>query len=231
MKAIEKISAVQQVESGIKEYILRGDVSIGDKLPSEKVLCEDLQVGRGTVREAIRLLQAKGYVEVIPGRGAFVVQKEEIGSQRLAKWFRENEIELKDFIEVRMAIEPLATKLAISRCTDKSIQKMRDIHERSIIAAENKDSAELALCDEQFHTCLVECSNNKLLISINKQILRSLIVFRGNTFRIQANIEKFIPAHSAILEAFEKRDIELGERMMINHLEWVYADLETSKEV
>lgn len=47
MQAVEKISVVQQVEKGIKDYILNEGVQIGDKLPSEKVLCEELQVGRG----------------------------------------------------------------------------------------------------------------------------------------------------------------------------------------
>lgn len=229
MQAIEKISVVQQAEIRIRDYILNDDVNIGDKLPSEKVLCEAMQVGRGTVREAIRLLQAKGFIEVIPGRGAFVVQKEESDTQGLAQWFRENEIQLKDFIEVRMSIEPLATKLAIQRCTDKALRKMHSIHERSMVAARHNDAAELALCDEQFHTCIVENSYNKLLISINKQILRSLSKFRNNTFRIPSNVENFIPAHSAILDAFDQRNVQLGEQKMKEHLECVYVDLESSK--
>lgn len=231
MQAVEKISVVQQVEKGIKDYILNEEVQIGDKLPSEKVLCEELQVGRGTVREAIRLLQAKGYVEIVTGRGAFVISKEEAGTKGLVQWFRENEIELKDFIEVRMAIEPLATRLAIQRCTDYALQKMREIHTRSVIAAKNNDAAELALCDEQFHTCIVENSYNKLLYSINKQILKGLIKFRSKTFLIPTNVQNFIPAHFAILEAFEKRDMELGGRKMMEHLESVYVDLENSKNV
>lgn len=231
MQAIEKVSVVQQVEERIKEYLLNDTVKIGDKLPSENFLCEELKVGRGTIREAIRLLQAKGYVEVLPGRGAFVVQKEESGSQGLAQWFRENEIELKDFIEVRMAIEPLAVKLAIQRCTDKDIQQLREIHKESVVAAQNRDSAELALCDERFHTCMVECSRNKLLSSINKEIVKSLLRFRGRTFRISTNIENCIPAHSAILEAFEKKDVFLAEKNMIAHLERVYDDLENSKNI
>lgn len=102
---------------------------------------------------------------------------------------------------------------------------------RSVVAAENNDAAELALCDEQFHTCIVENSYNKLLVSINKQILKSLMKFREKTFLISANVQNFIPAHFAILEAFEKRDVELGKRKMMEHLESVYSDLESSKNV
>ena len=70
-----RISAVQQVEEALRKYILSDEIQIGNKLPTEKVLCDSFGVGRGTIREAIRLLQAKGLVELRPSRGAFVLQK------------------------------------------------------------------------------------------------------------------------------------------------------------
>jgi GntR family transcriptional repressor for pyruvate dehydrogenase complex len=232
MKAIEKISAVSQVESRIKAHITRKDVKIGDKLPTEKQLCEELNVGRGTIREAIRLLQAKGLVELVPGRGAFVAQKEEqIGKEDLSKWFRENEIQIKDCIEVRTAIEPLAVKLAMEHCTKRDINKLRSIQDRSIIAAQNNDSATLALCDEQFHTFIVECSKNKLLIDLNRKINYSLTKFRGKTFNIPENIQNFIPAHEAIIRSFENDNTAEGQASMLEHLECVYKDLEHSKNI
>lgn len=76
MEAIERVSAVQAVEERLISYLKDENVNVGDKLPTEKQLCEELKVGRGTVREAIRMLQARGMVETRPGRGAFVLSKE-----------------------------------------------------------------------------------------------------------------------------------------------------------
>ncbi|MDO4322336.1 MAG: FadR/GntR family transcriptional regulator [Lachnospiraceae bacterium] len=230
MKAIEKVSVVQQVEEEIKKYILNDKVQIGDKLPSEKVFCEELSIGRGSVREALRLLQAKGMVEIIQGKGAFVSRKEEINSEELAGWFRDNEVELKDFNEVRMAIEPLAVRLAVERCTAKEFKKLETNFLKTVKAAEAKDSSELALLDEKFHTLIVECSHNQLLISINKEIIKRLRRFRERTFKIDQNIDNCIPYHRAILESIKNKDAETAQKKLLEHLERVGEDLVSSKD-
>jgi len=82
---------------------------VGDKLPTEKELCQSLQVGRSTVREAFRMLQATGHVEMIPGKGAHVAQ---LSATSVRGWFEERETDLGDYMEVRLAIEPFAARLA-----------------------------------------------------------------------------------------------------------------------
>lgn len=231
MQAIEKISAVQQVENSIRAYVKGPDVKVGDKLPTEKQLCESLGVGRGTVREAIRLLQAKGFVELRPGMGAFVLHKNEPERGNMASWFRKNEIEIKDLIDVRAAIEPLAVKLAIMKSTQEEIDTLFETQRESEVAARQKDAQKLAICDEKFHSLIIEYSRNKLLIDINKKIIVGLAIFRGVTFNIPKNVDNFIPAHAAILEAFKTRDVALGQKNMSAHLDCVYADLEQSKNI
>ena len=78
MESVKRVPVVQQVVEKIKEYLFSGEVSVGDKLPVEKELCEQLEVGRGTVREALRMLEATGYVESRPGKGTL--------PQGLLKW-------------------------------------------------------------------------------------------------------------------------------------------------
>lgn len=231
MQAIAKVSVVQQAEDEIRKYILDDSVQIGDKLPPEKVFCEEMSIGRGSVREALRLLQAKGLVEVIQGKGAFVARKEEIKKEELAGWFRDNEIELKDINEVRMALEPLAIRLAIERCSEQEFRQLQEIHRKTIEAAKQQDPAEIAVCDEKFHTCIVEGSHNKLLISLNKAIVKQLRPFREKTFQIGSNVENCIPFHAAILEAFGKKDIKLAQKYLLEHLERVETDLESSKKI
>jgi len=231
MEAIKKVSAVQLVEKSIREYIMSDNVKIGDKLPTERLLCERLNVGRGTVREALRVLQTKGLLELQPGRGAFVSNKVEFDKNDLARWFRENEVEIKDCIDVRVAVEPLAVKLAIQKCTDKDLKKLRAIQDRSIMAVERNDTADIAHCDELFHTFIIDLSQNKFLIDLNKKLNYSLLNFRSKTFNIPQNVQNFIPAHEAIIQAFEKRDPDLGQTSMLNHLSYVAEDLELSKKI
>ncbi len=228
MKAIERVPVIQQVVNSLKEYIMSGAVQVGDKLPAEMVLCEQLSVGRGTVREAMRILQATGFVVIHTGRGAFVARTKELEKEDLIKWFKENEFEVKDFLEVRAAIEPLAVKLAIRRAKPAELDALKSIQEKTLEAVAKNDIHVIALCDENFHATIVECSRNKLLMSINKQITECLKNFREKTFYIPSNAKNLIQPHAKILQAILDKDEQMGAQCMLEHLEWVRKDLEKS---
>jgi len=231
MQAVKRVPVVQQVVESLKEFITSGEIQTGEKLPPEMELCAKLNVGRGTVREAIRVLQATGFVELRPGRGAFVARTEEEPEMLdLSGWFSENEMELLDFMQVRMAIEPLAIRLAIEKCTNKDIKALEKNYQDTLLAVENNDAAQLSLYDEQFHTCIFEYSQNRLLIAINKLLVDTLKKFRSKTFLIPNNVRNVVDPHGKILQAFRDRDAAEGERQMLAHMKRIVQDLEKSKE-
>ena len=106
LNSLKRVSIVQQVEQVIADRIVDGTYAVDTKLPAEMTLSKQLGVGRGTVREAFRLLEAKGLVEIRPGRGAFVASDKEAGTEQTVQWFRANEMELLDCVQVRNALEP-----------------------------------------------------------------------------------------------------------------------------
>lgn len=224
-------SAVERAYNLLLARIQADDVHVNTKLASEPDLSRDLQVGRGTLREASRILQASGYIEVRPGKGTFVISKEGINRNKLADWFVENEPKIKEFLQVRMALEPMTVRLAIERCSNKDIKNLRVIHNCAVQAAAEKNSAALAICDENFHTFITKCSQNKLLVEIIKNINDLMKDFRGKTFLLPGNVDNLIPAHEKILEAFEQRNPEAGADSMYQHLTKVVQDYENSKEV
>ena len=211
MESVKRVPVVQQVVEKIKEYLFSGEVSVGDKLPVEKELCEQLEVGRGTVREAFRMLEATGYVELRPGKGTFAARTSEVELDDIMQWFTEHEVETKDFLEVRMAIEPLSVRLAIERCSDEDVAHLERLHQKFITAVNN-----------------VEYSRNQLLISISKQVEKNMKNFRSRTFYIPQNAENAILPHQMILDAFKTKDAAAGERNMQEHLSLIATDLEKS---
>lgn len=231
MKAVKRVPVVQQVVESLKKYIVTGHLEVGDKLPSEKELCETLSVGRGTLREAIRMLEATGYVEMKPGKGAFVAGKNHEDIKNLSVWFEKNEVEIIDFLRVRQAIEPLAVKLAITNCTGEDIEELRRIQQRTVEAAETFNAPALSLCDEEFHTYIVKCSGNKLLISIYNLMAIALREFRKKTFFVPSNVKNVLKPHQEILNAFIDRNPEDGEKAMLEHLDLIMNDLEKSKSL
>ena len=71
MKPIERISIVDQVINNLKDYIVERNVAVGDKMPTEKEICEMYGVGRSTAREAYRMMQAIDMIDVKRGKGAY----------------------------------------------------------------------------------------------------------------------------------------------------------------
>ena len=69
---VQKTRAAREIEEQIRDLIARGQAKLGDRLPSERVLAHALGVGRSTLREAIRILEFLGLLDVRPGTGTFV---------------------------------------------------------------------------------------------------------------------------------------------------------------
>lgn len=229
MLTITKKSATQMTLENLRSYIMNENIQIGERFPTEKELCATLGVGRGTVREAVKVLISQGLLEIKPGLGTFIKSKTPVPTNSLASWFASNEVELQDLTVVRSALEPLATKLAIEKCTNEQLKTLKHIQICAVRAAEECDASSLAQYDEEFHHTIFVIAGNILLIEINDIITQQLAQFRQNTFKIKKNIDNFIPAHDAIIRAFETHDPALGEKKMRQHMKKVAKDLEASK--
>lgn len=224
MKQIQRIPVPAQIENYIKELISSGKYAPGMKLPTESEFCSTLGVGRGSVREAFRLMQAKGIVEIKPGRGAFVAEPRTDTADALI-WLVENESDLRDFIEIRNALEPLAAKKMAENADEKQIAALKDIHSRFLVAIKADNAARIAALDELFHSTIVRYSCNSLLIDIEARLTESLHTFRSNTFAFSRNVQNAVEPHTRILEAIMNHDGESAHREMLAHLRLVGKDL------
>jgi GntR family transcriptional repressor for pyruvate dehydrogenase complex len=148
----------------------------------------------------------------------------------IMNWFAEHEVETRDFLEVRMAVEPLSVRLAIERCSDEDVACLEQIHQKFIAAVNANDVSKIVIYDEKFHSSIVEFSKNRLLISISKQVEQNVKNFRSRTFYIPQNAENAIEPHKSILDAFLARDAGAGERSMQQHLDRVAEDLSKSAQ-
>lgn len=228
MKSIEKVSIIDSVVSNIKELIISKEVAIGEKLPTEREICEQLNVSRSTVREAYRVLQAMGFVKIKHGKGAFVAKNEEDELNNVLNWFSENEIEIADLMEVRMAMEPLAIKLAIKRSTDKEldqlVKNLKKIQENFNEATEAGDILKLEILDNAFHNSIIMATRNKLLNSIYEKVSRAIMEYRVKIFSIKQNTKNAYHAHEKIIDAISKKDINQAVISMSAHVDEALID-------
>jgi len=225
MKRIERVSVTDEVVENIRMLIAGDQYKVGQKLPTEFDFCEQLGVGRSTIREAFRVLQALGLIELRPGKGAFVSRKSMEEQDAIKEWFIENNAKVSEFMEVRMAIEPLAAKLAIIRSNPIQIEKIKGIHEAFCDAVYEKDVVRMATLDESFHNAIMEASNNRLMIKIGKLLANALMEYRTRSFAFQKNSEHAVIPHKRILDAIIKGDEKGAVSAILEHLEITLDDM------
>ncbi|MCI8375010.1 MAG: FadR family transcriptional regulator [Lachnospiraceae bacterium] len=219
MGSRKQISIVQQTVEQIKKILFTSGLEKGQHLPSEKELCESIGVSRNSLREALRILAATGYITLEPGRGAFALRTKEFDEDEdVITWFAQNEVEVQDYLEIRSACEPLAAKLAIERCSSKDLERLHAIHAAFLKAVESGDKQEIVIQEGKFHDTIIELSQNKLLISLFKIMRSRTIDFRYQSLRLPNAPQDAILPHSRIMRAFDLHDGDLGESAMREHI-------------
>ena len=227
MKSIQRISITDEVVKRIKTELVSGIYQQGDKLATEKELSEELQVGRSTLREALRMLQALGFIEIRQGKGAFVLKTVEDSDAKIKSWFSEHEFVLHDLFEIRLSIEPLAVKLAVQRATDEEIRKIGEILLTFEEAVTGGNVIDIAALDEAFHSAIMEASHNKLLSVITGKMDEAYKEYRLRSFAVKSNVRNALEPHRRIFECLKSRNMEAGMQEMIRHLEISLADIRT----
>ncbi|MDT4761714.1 FadR/GntR family transcriptional regulator [Sphaerochaeta sp. PS] len=225
MKEIKRIPVTTQVMDSIKESIIEGKYPIGTKLPTEVKLCEMLNVSRSTVREAMRSLQSEGFIELVAGKGAFVLDNQGHDYDTIRTWFIESAPNLKDSTEVREALESLQVSMAVKRGTEEELEALKEIHRQFVEENKTNNVSALANLDEQFHTQICAMAHNPLLNKINVLTARDLRKYRYKSISVKKNSDNTIREHALIIQAIEERNPNKASTYMLAHLESSLADI------
>lgn len=218
MSNISRTSLVEQVTKSLSEYIDSDEIQVGDKMPGEVALCAKYNVSRTTVREALRLLQALGYVTLIPNRGAFVADKNRSSVSGMGVWIADHLTEVSDAFEFRMILEPIAASLAAQRATDEDKYMLMGIHEMFKEEAGKGNLSGIVLYDERFHECIMKASHNSLIIGVNQIIANTIRNYRGQSFAEDKYACLALDTHEKLVRAIADGNAELADAVMREHL-------------
>ncbi|MCC8108276.1 MAG: GntR family transcriptional regulator [Planctomycetes bacterium] len=226
MDTRERISQTDAVVDQLKRFFLSDRIHEGDKLPTEKMLCETYHVGRSTVREAIRTLQVMGYVEIRPGRGTFLVAKDRsLVDASLAAWIAEHKPGMEETLRVRQALETQAVKFAVEKASDSELSRVDLMRLSFEDAFFRRDFAALPALDEAFHQAIMAASHSDLLITLNNVVSLAFRTWRDRAFKLEELASKAIVPHQRVASALLARDGELAELQMRRHLEQVLGHM------
>ena len=221
--------------------IVRGEFAPDDALPTEAELCKTLSVSRTAVREAVKMLAAKGLVSSKPRRGIRVMAAQDwnIFDPHLLEWSLDavpTDALLNEFFQLRLAIEPEAAALAARLATDSDKATVGEAFARMCVEPKGTDLAFEA--DLDFHVAILYATGNRFFIRLRDFVKTALNVTIQFTTPAAGPYDEVLAAHRKVLQAIESGDVDqarLRMRLLIEDASDVFenqADVSerTSKE-
>jgi GntR family transcriptional repressor for pyruvate dehydrogenase complex len=205
----------EQIADKINQLIIDRDLHTGDKLPNEFELASSLHVGRGTVREAIKLLVARNCLEIQRGKGTFVAQNIGIVDDPLGFAYVSDQLALsKDLIAIRLHMEPWICKLAAEQIHDDEKTELKKrcaaVTEKILAREDHRDA------DVRFHQYIAECTHNTVMPELIPIITYTVSIF--TRFRDQDLLDETIETHQGITDAIIQRNGDKAAIIMKDHI-------------
>lgn len=212
--------ASDEVVHQIKARILSGRLAPGDHLPSEKELAEQFGLSRITIRDALRVLESEGLIEIRVGArgGAFVARPsaDRVG-ESLTNLMRLQQISIRELVEARLAVEPYVAYLAAQRATPEDIAAMERAVDGARAARESGDER-FVPHSVAFHIALAEAAKNQALLFTVNSIRPPFHAALAALVPADDMAERAITDHRQILAAIKARDSERAQRLMHEHI-------------
>lgn len=200
----------------IKSHIISGAYNPGDTLLESK-LAEELGVSRTPIREAIRLLELEGLVEVTTKKGAVVLG---ISSE-----------DVQDIYAIRQMVESLAARWAAERISDADLKELQKLHELMEFYGQKQNVEEVAELDNQFHRIIYAGSGSRILYLTLRNLHQYVRMARIKSLSFHNRLPQTITEHQAILDALVARDPQAAENALAEHVKNVYQNIQQYKDV
>lgn len=202
-KAEKRTILVEQVANQMREAIKFGKLKSGDRL-IETDIANSMQIGRNAVREAIRYLEKEGLVTTAPFKGAHVtIPKID---------------EIDQMFEVMSGLEGMCARLAAQKMINRDLKKVERLHAELEKHYAKKDIKAYLETNWAFHEFIQELSKNKVLNEVVSGLRQTIFLYRQRQLYQPNRFEASMQEHRELLAAFRKKDPELAEKVMKNHL-------------
>jgi len=217
IRPVSRATLPQEIVKALTELIMKGVWKPGDLIPSEKELAVRFQVGRSTIREAVKSLAVLGVLEARAGEGSFVRAPT---SELLSGAFRWgvllSERNLDDFVDVRVLIEVECARRAAERRTPALVDQLAASVDE--MAAHQTDHDTFRESDTRFHLAIAGAARNPIFETIGSTIQSIVRIWYPKTYFIPETKGRTVAEHRAILDAIAAGDGEQAAVAMRAHL-------------
>jgi GntR family transcriptional repressor for pyruvate dehydrogenase complex len=219
LKPVSRVTLGEQVAAQLSDQIAEGRWKPGEKLPSEAELCFALNIGRSTLREALKSLAFVGMVQMRPGEGTYVIEGSGLLIDRImARGLLKTDKELQDVGEARLLIEGETAALAAERADASDLKQLDALMEEMKVSltGAGRDFVDL---DVEFHLTIAQCAKNQMLFELLTPIRGVLKEWISKSQELPGIKENAFVQHGKILTAVRSREPEKARHAMRTHLQ------------
>lgn len=225
-------SVVDLVVNWTVQQIIDGKLKPGSQLPTELELCQTLGIGRNSAREGIKKLEAYGIVYIKRAEGTFVADSysQKMLDPMLYGLLLQND-DWMEFVDFRRALD--IGILSIVTSQESSMENMAKLHRalaylEEVVSDPNSSYASVQNADNQFHFCLAEMTNNRMIQTLATYIERLTIRSRLETtqFIIEQGMRReYVQMHQQIAHIVESGDVSQVGEVVANHYRFWQRDI------
>jgi GntR family transcriptional regulator, transcriptional repressor for pyruvate dehydrogenase complex len=217
IRPVSRATLPQEIVKALTDLIMKRVWKPGDLIPSEKELAIRFQVGRSTIREAVKSLVVLGVLEARAGEGSFV---REPTSELLSGGFRWglllSEGNLDDFVDVRVLIEVECARRAAANRTDDLVSQLDATIED--MRSEPMDHGAFMDSDTRFHLGIAHAARNPIFETVGSTIQSIVRIWYPKTYYIPETKGRTIAEHRAIADGVASGDVDAAGEAMRAHL-------------
>ena len=220
-----------EVVRQILALVESGQVSSGDRLPSERDLAQELGASRSSIREAMTALEVLGVVQIRKGVGIFIgaAPPGPLLEEVSAMTTHQGPLEI---LEARLLLEPGVARLAALRRNPDDLHAMQASIDQ--MQAEIEAGLDGWEPDWGFHQAVVQAAQNPLVQAVYDLLGERMQnplwrLMRTHNFEYREHASRYLQGHRAIFEAIDKRQPEVAFQEMLAHIESIQKDLEEAE--
>ena len=208
-----------QVAERILDWIARGELEPGQRLPGERQLAEQLAVSRVSVRAALQKLKTQGFLTAVQGGGTRVVSSAGAMDGALTEMVRFKHDNLFDLVEIRIQLETWAARRAAERATPEQVAAIG-----RVVAAMTAPDRDRTADDMDFHMAIARAAGSPVYLHILttiRETLGQMVKFHHSPAFAEGQEELMLSHHRAIYDAIAAHRPDEAAEGMRKHLSWV----------
>lgn len=218
IEPVKRLNVTDSIINQIKELVLQGKLTIGDKLPPERELMNQFGVGRPSLREALKVLEAQGLIEKTQKGTIITGNHEKFFTDSLMFQLYFSSADLTDIFETRRFIERELTFIATKRANEEDFQEIEQTIFNMELAIQTENKEDYVSANLNFHDRIAKASKNLVMYnlyqSINSLVEHSQVIAVAVP-GIQNDSLRF---HKEIFAAMKERNAALASEKMVSHI-------------